>query len=303
MTCCVAALCDQAKSIILVSDKMVGMGMIEGQPDIMKVFWLHKDWRLMIAGDDIAPAFPIVDDIRAKLGKKSVSVSRMMKTAYECYRAEREGLAEAIHLAPLGWTMKQFNSPQASAVLQSSRKEIATKLANQRLEVDLIVAGFDDRGKGHVFSLEGYDGRGRPSRHDIPGYHAIGSGAVGATYMMAYREVSSSMPLRLVLYYAIEGKFFGERAGGVGTRTDAFIMRAGEQFFRIKEKVLEDNLFKLCERLKPRELNQSHIKILNELPGDRMGGIPKIERIKKEEDWVIQTQTPRRVRDPEDPSA
>jgi hypothetical protein len=42
MTCCVAALCDQSKSIILVADKMVGMGMIEGEPDIRKVLFLQK---------------------------------------------------------------------------------------------------------------------------------------------------------------------------------------------------------------------------------------------------------------------
>ena len=73
--------------------------------------------------------------------------------------------------------------------------------------------------------------------------------------------------------------------------------------FRISEKVLEENLFKLCERLKPRDLNPNHIKTLNELPGTRIGSIPKIERVKKGNDWIIQSHAPRRARDPEDPSA
>jgi hypothetical protein len=37
MTCCVAALCDKAKSIVLISDKMIGTGMIESEPEITKV--------------------------------------------------------------------------------------------------------------------------------------------------------------------------------------------------------------------------------------------------------------------------
>jgi hypothetical protein len=61
MTCCVASICDEGKSIVLVSDKMIGTGMIESEPEISKVLWLHKNWRVMLAGDDIAPAFPIVD--------------------------------------------------------------------------------------------------------------------------------------------------------------------------------------------------------------------------------------------------
>jgi hypothetical protein len=107
-------------------------------------------------------------------------------------------------------------------------------------------------------------------------------------YMMAYREVGPSMPLRLVLYYAIEGKYFGERAAGVGTRTDAFVMRRGKRVFKIKEKVLEEHLFKLCQKLDPRKLNESHLKTLNELPGASMGEVPRIERVKQGEDWIIQ---------------
>lgn len=113
--------------------------------------------------------------------------------------------------------------------------------------------------------------------------------------MMAYREVGPSTPLRLVLYYAIEGKYFGEHASGVGWHTDVYIMRTGKKVFRIKEKVLEDNLFKLCERLEPRELNQSHVDVLNSLPGTYIKSVSKLERIKAEGDWVIREgRTPKK---------
>jgi len=211
MTCCVAALCDKGKSIVLVADKMIGTGMIEGEPEITKILSFHRHWRVMLAGDDIAPAFQIIDSIRQKVSRRrALSVLQAMNAFNAAYAKERREIAEAMHLTPRGWTTGTFNSRAAKIIPKQVRKEISDKLRNQPLEVSLLVVGFDGAGKGHIFSLDDYEHRGRSRRQDIPGFHAIGSGAPGAIYMMTYREVSSSMPLRLMLYYAIEGKYFGE---------------------------------------------------------------------------------------------
>lgn len=60
---------------------------------------------------------------------------------------------------------------------------------------------------------------------------------LGALYMMTYWEASAKLPLRLMLYYAIEGKYFGEHASGVGLRTGVDILGAGKNALKIKEKV------------------------------------------------------------------
>ncbi len=44
MTCCVAALCDDRMAIVMAADKMVGMAGMESEPDISKIFRLHKNW-------------------------------------------------------------------------------------------------------------------------------------------------------------------------------------------------------------------------------------------------------------------
>lgn len=289
MTCCVAALCDKAKSIILVSDRMLGMGMIESEPEINKVLQLHKNWRVMLAGDDIAPAYPIVDTAKQKLSgfKTAPTLKQVVDAVYRSYCTERVEQSEAVHLAPMGWTIEEFKSQAASIIPESMREEIHVKLASCKVEVSLIVAGFDDRGTGHIFSVDDYEDRGKPRNQDLPGYYAIGSGGPAAMYMMAYREVSSSMPFRLALYYAIEGKYFGERAGGVGTKTDALILRANEPPFRLTQQVLEEKLFKLCERLEPRTLRKSHIAVLNGLSGKYLSPIPKLQIIKENDEWVI----------------
>jgi hypothetical protein len=44
MTVCVAAICDNGKTIILVSDRMIGPGFIESEPNLNKVIKLHGQW-------------------------------------------------------------------------------------------------------------------------------------------------------------------------------------------------------------------------------------------------------------------
>jgi hypothetical protein len=60
MTVCVATICDNGKSIILVADKMIGIGFIESEPDINKLLQLHKDWWVLFAGNDISPVFDVI---------------------------------------------------------------------------------------------------------------------------------------------------------------------------------------------------------------------------------------------------
>src|SRR5262249_54209119 len=118
MTCCVAALCDNRKSIVLVSDKMVGMGMIEAEPEISKILQLHKQWRVMIAGDDIAPAFAIVESARRKLTRHRgpLAVENVETAVCESFGEERARIAEAIHLTPSGWTIQKLNSRAAQII-------------------------------------------------------------------------------------------------------------------------------------------------------------------------------------------
>jgi hypothetical protein len=268
---------------------MIGMGMIESEPEINKVLRLNKNWRVMLAGNDIAPVFPIVEDVRGRLSslRAAPTLKQVIKAVYESYDSERKRQSEAVYLAPRGWTLKDFNSPKVSILPESTRKELGTKIAGRKVEASFLVAGFDIRGMGHIFSVDDYEERGKPRMQDLPGYHAIGSGSDAAMYMMAYREVSSSMPLRLALYYAVEGKYFGERAGGVGTRTDVLILRHGKPAFRIKEKVLEDKLFNLCEQLRPKKLAQRHIAVLNSFVGKNLRDMPMLKTEKEDGEWVI----------------
>jgi hypothetical protein len=270
---------------------MVGVGIIEAEPDISKILQLHMDWWVMLAGNGISPAFDIVDDAKSKLRrKKTVSVDEAARAVFESYRKKRAEEAEAKHLAPIGWTLQQFNSRASAGIIpDAQRASLAHVIQSHYLEVSLLVAGFDSRGRGHIFTVDDGENRGASQRHDIPGFHSIGSGSYGAIYMMAYRELSPAMPIREALYYVVEGKYFGERAAGVGLRTDLYILRFGKPRVKIKESVVDDKLMKLCGQLEPRRLGREGVDVLNSLHGERMDTVPKLKTRREGRALVIAT--------------
>jgi hypothetical protein len=257
---------------------MVGMGMIESEPEISKVEDLHKDWRVMIAGN-ISFAFPIIDAVREDLAghRGKLIVRNVVTSVWENFKKERLRVAEDFYLAPIGWTVQQLNSPAAEIIPAIKRSILWDRMDNETLQVSLLVAGFDGEGdarKGHVFKVNDHG----PSRQDIPGFDSIGSGNDAATYMMMYRKASAAVPLRLMLYYALEGKIFAENATGVGSKTDLRVMKADGQRFKIRETLLEKEMLRIFNDVKPRKPNMKHVDLLNSIQGKYMGKVPKITK-------------------------
>jgi hypothetical protein len=131
------------------------------------------------------------------------------------------------------------------------------------LDIELIVAGFDSRNNGRVVRIY----KGQPDRQDLLGFCAIGSGGLAAEYILFYRgKLNPKIPLRLAVYYATEGKFFGEKASGVGTRTDVHILKVNTKPYTVDEQEIEEVVFGLCQRLEPRELlTKTNVLRLNKL--------------------------------------
>jgi 20S proteasome alpha/beta subunit len=278
MTVCIAALCDNRKALILAADKMVGTHMIETEADIHKVLRLHKDWWVMLAGEGIEPVFDIIDSSKKELAaKRKVKVQDVERALVESFREKRMAEAEAQHLAPRGWTLKRFNSPSSKVLPESLRIELSDLLREHTIPVDILIAGFDHQGEGHIFTVSDEDNRGEARRYDIPGFCAIGSGSAGADYMMTYRALSPALPLRLALYYVLEGKYYGELASGVGDRTDLYILRHGKPRINVKEEIVEEKLIKICQDLEPRLPKKKHVAILNELSGSGFKTIKKLK--------------------------
>jgi 20S proteasome alpha/beta subunit len=280
MTTCNAVICDDGKAIVLVADKMIGMGYVESELEITKMRPIHPEWWMLFAGDDISPVFDIVDYAKAGLDqKKPMSVVEVQEAVRVAFARKRMEEAEALYLIPVGWEISRFNSEGNDKL--PNFPELQAKINDHSLNIELLVAGFH-AGKGHIFSLYGYgERRGIPQRSDIPGFDSIGSGSTASMYMMFYRDLGPKTSVREAVYYALEGKYFGEQASGVGESTDLFLARPDKELLQISdENTVEEKLIPICYRLSPNLMGKRDRQILNGLK--ELSGFPKVkEPIKK----------------------
>lgn len=281
MTTCVAAACDDGKAIVLVADKMVGLGYVESEPDISKIQPLHKSWRVMIAGNGIEPAFDVIHAAREKLACiPSPSLCAVMSELAQAYQAKRLSDAEALFLAPIGWSLERFRREGKELLSELEVSRILQAMREHEYELELLVGGFDETAVARIFSVSSHN-RGIPQRHDL-GFEAVGSGSTNARFIMTYRKYNPTIKVREALYYALEGKYYGELASGVGTRTDAMILRPDASPIMLDEEATLDVIFdEICSELDPREFKDKHLKILNRIP--EMSGFPLL-KLKAERD-------------------
>jgi 20S proteasome alpha/beta subunit len=111
MTTCVAVITDDGKALILVADKMIGVGWVESELEITKMRELHKDWWMLFAGDDITPVFDIVDYVKERLSAKAgelTSIRDMQESVKAAFAQKRIENAEALYLTPIGWDITRF---------------------------------------------------------------------------------------------------------------------------------------------------------------------------------------------------
>lgn len=283
MTVCVAAICDNGKTLILVADKMIGIGFIESEPDINKLLVLDKDWWVLFAGNNISPVFDIVDYAKLYISEKkkkdglreeaSISLNLAMESIRESYDKKRREQAEILYLKPIGWTMDAFNADGQKYLPDFA--EIKSRISDYSLDIELLIAGFSD-GNAYIFSLTGTDGA-LINRHDIPGFYSIGSGGIGAIYMLYYRDMSYKKPAREAVYYAMEAKLFGEQASGVGEETDLYIATSDGKFITLSEDTIEKKLVSVWNKLRPKWMGRESRLILNSLPE-----LNEFEQIKEE---------------------
>ncbi len=284
MTCCVAALCGDGKALVLVADKMIGVGFVEAAPEIKKLQRIHRDWWVLFAGDDIAPVFDVIDYAKQQLEEDGrskdspVSLQEVKKAVALAFEKKRRELAAAAYLTPIGWDLASFN---AEGQRLQDFGQIQANFRDYELPIDMIVAGFDEKAEGRIFTIHGSgQNKGTAIRCDVPGFAAIGSGGIGALYMMYYRSLSPKLPVRVALLAAVEAKYFGEQAGSVSESTDVYIVEPeGKEIMLDEEETIEKKLFKICQQIAPSDATRKHAEIINAIPE-----LEKFEPIKTEEE-------------------
>lgn len=282
MTVCVAALCENGKALVMAADKMIGMGYVEGEPDISKLRKLHKDWWVLFAGDNISPVFDIIDYAKAFLSQEHhvakdepAPLRAVMKCIEKGFEKKRIEDAEHLYLKATNWTIDRFN--RDGHRLLPNAAQIQSDIDRFHLQIQLLVVGFD-QGDGFIFELDGWgDRRGIAERRDIPGFESVGSGSTVATFMLYWRKMSPKVGAREALYYALEAKYYGEQASGVGPSTDLYIAKPGQDLIPVNDqKVVEKKLIPICQALEPKNLRKRDREVLNS-----MSELSGFERVKE----------------------
>src|SRR5258708_61306 len=243
MTVCVGGICDNGKSLVLASDRMIGTVASEAEPEIPKRIQIHPEWILMYSAEDFSPVFEIADAIASQLdASRAVTTKEVSDAIYGAYNNKRA--EEAIQLYVTSRAATSFPIPD------SIKPNISDRIAAHRLTLDLLVAGFDTSGDARLLSLDGSEMK--VARRDSPGFWAIGSGSDAAMAMLFRRAYGPRLALRKALYYVLEAKYFGEEGSSVGPDTDLSIHRHGKEQIPIKEDTIEELLIpEIVQNLEP----------------------------------------------------
>jgi hypothetical protein len=265
MTCCIAALSRDA--IVLVSDKMIGSSLIQGEPQgLLKMARIHKDWWALFAGRVDLPG-DFTDRFRKAFPPGALSLSNV--DAYLSTTMTEKWLSdtERRYLLPEGYDSARFRDEAPKKMTDAVYQEVRDNRNAYDLDAAIVVAGFDGEGTGHILSCYGYDDIDHkkfvPANHDMTGYYAIGTGAATAMWMMSYKDVGPQMKTPAVAFYAVEGKYYAELGQGVGECTDLIVIRHCRPALLYNTRLVDKVFIPIAKKLRPRKLTRKQRRKIN----------------------------------------
>lgn len=226
MTVCIAALADVGNFIAVACDSMLSALEFSGDKIAHKLFPLSDkfQWAAMISGADLTHVVPVLEASVLQMLSLSDATNSLMNVESaltRAYRTVRHRYVEDLILSPIGLSFEAWQKkPEWEPYL-------VDKMAAVTLGCELLVAGFDYIGDGHILTVEN---PGIVKNHDLVGWAAIGSGTYSAMATLLHHSVNSEMGLARVLYHVCEAKFMAESALGVGEHTTAMVLKPNAPF-------------------------------------------------------------------------
>jgi hypothetical protein len=214
MTVCIAALADVGKSLVMACDSMLSTIEFSGDKVAFKLYPLSDrfHWWAMIAADDLSHVVPIIDAATLRLldlSDANNTVAHTERAVVAAYQDVRTQYAQDFILVPIGLTMQDLKEHRPD-------NSLVDELNSVDLRCQVLVAGFDRDGDGHIFSVEN---PGIGKNHDPVGWASIGAGGYSATSTLLHHSVNFEMELARVLYHVCEAKFMSESAAGRSVAT------------------------------------------------------------------------------------
>lgn len=219
MTQLVGAICQGGKTVVTVSDRMVGTGdmTLQFEQPRRKAVLLCSNAVVLMAGTIHEP-----DLIRkAQLGAKGkddlLIIADTLKDVFQEFR-EKHLVDEVLRPQTGMKSLDQWRDEQ-SKLHDSTVLNVSRDIEKYELGLSLLLAGVDT--EGHLIRL------GDPGTYrsfDYLSYCCIGMGDRHADNVFAWYKYSREVGLNEALYIAFEAKKKAEMAGGVGSSTDILII-------------------------------------------------------------------------------
>lgn len=221
MTVCVAAICDEGKTIVGFSDKMLTSRNIETEP-LTKIIPITEHILVMMA-NDLLTHTDILEEVRKTVGEakqeKSVEynwkVRDIAKLYRDAYLAIRHEKIEKEILNFYGLTLEIWQTQQHT-LSQTILSNIIGKIEYYEMEnIEAIIAGVDETGT-HLFVVRNE----QITCSDMLGYACIGIGAEQAESEFIFRRHNPEKEYAETLLTAFIAKKRAEVISGVGKDTE-----------------------------------------------------------------------------------
>jgi hypothetical protein len=229
----IAAICDNGRSVVTVSDRMISTGdmTLTFEPDQSKAIPITPYALVLTSGTMHEP--DLIEDARQRLrGKERVrEIGDILKGVYQEIRQTR---IEDEILRPLAGIASFSEYHQKQAGLHEALVfDLNSRIQNFEVGLVLILAGVDER--GHVLVI---GDPGTWTSWDAVGHAFAGMGNRHADSVFAWYKYTQSFNLNEALYIAFEAKTRAEAAGGVGRATDIHIINE-TGLFKLQETVIQ----------------------------------------------------------------
>lgn len=235
----IAALCKDKKKLVLVSDRMVSSSddTLHFEYDEAKLQAITEYAVCLESGTMHEPE--IITDARIEIAGRQ-NIRQIADILAKHYRNSRIRRLEMEILSRYGLTSFEDFYNKQQLMHDNTHKSIMEDLDDYEFNLDIMLTGIDRNLCPHIYLI---CEPGTPMSFDEVGFCCKGSGETHADPVFAFYGYNPSMSVEEVLYISYVAKKRAQMAGGVGNKTDAWIMDTSGC-----HKVKQETLDKLDER-------------------------------------------------------
>ena len=226
MTVCIGALCENRSKIVLVSDNKVSFGDFSADMAVFKEEVFFPQWITLFAGNDVEHIPFILGRTRALLSavqrrRRAVPTPAHVANAIQkAYEERLEAQIEAKVLRRYKFSCKSFRDEGKKKCTPEVYTGLCSKIANVKLSLSFLLAGFDAKNKGHLIVGGGNEA---PQDFTALGFIAIGTGRNAALSSLLFHKerqhIGQSCSVAQCVFVTYAAKFMAESATDVGDKS------------------------------------------------------------------------------------